>query len=222
MGTGALLQGRARVQVAFASVQAPDDVRGVGRARVRAVGRVRPAPGRAQVDGEAAAGDVDHLEVDPFSGERVAEDDAWGGDQPLAGGAVGLGLEAGLVQADRLEIELQTNAFDGTPMRMLGNTPLLTSYIALNTKRRFLSDPRFRQALARCTVSSSQWSVAGTIGQATVRALSRRGHTVVCLVRGPLPRARGTAAADRDLLHDLATLPGLLQTVDGVLDHAGR
>ncbi len=40
------------------------------------------------------------------------------------------------------------NAFDGTPMRMLGNTPLLTSYIALNTKRRFLSDPRFRQALA--------------------------------------------------------------------------
>jgi divinyl chlorophyllide a 8-vinyl-reductase len=58
----------------------------------------------------------------------------------------------------------------------------------------------------------------GTIGQATVRALSRRGHTVVCLVRGPLPRGGGTAAADRDLLHDLATLPGVQVRCGNALD----
>ena len=58
----------------------------------------------------------------------------------------------------------------------------------------------------------------GTIGQATVRALSRRGHTVVCLVRGPSPRGGGTAAADRDLLHDLATLPGVQVRCGNALD----
>ena len=39
-------------------------------------------------------------------------------------------------------------AFTGTPVRMPGVTGLLTSYIALNTRRPFLDDPRFRQALA--------------------------------------------------------------------------
>ena len=58
----------------------------------------------------------------------------------------------------------------------------------------------------------------GTIGQATVRALSRRGHTVVCLVRGPLPREGGTTAAERDLLHDLAAVPGVQVRCGNALD----
>ena len=36
----------------------------------------------------------------------------------------------------------------GTPLRLLGMPSLTTSYIILNTRHRFLSDPRFRQALA--------------------------------------------------------------------------
>lgn len=39
-------------------------------------------------------------------------------------------------------------AFDGTPVHVLGDTPLLTSYIAINTQHKSLADIRLRQALA--------------------------------------------------------------------------
>ncbi|HEU4458299.1 MAG TPA: ABC transporter substrate-binding protein [Methylibium sp.] len=38
-------------------------------------------------------------------------------------------------------------AFKGTTVRLLGGPVLITSYILVNTRRRFLSDPRFREAL---------------------------------------------------------------------------
>ena len=39
-------------------------------------------------------------------------------------------------------------SFEGTPVKMVGGSTLLTGYIALNTQKKFLSDQRFREALA--------------------------------------------------------------------------
>ncbi|MED5620963.1 ABC transporter substrate-binding protein [Ideonella sp. BN130291] len=39
------------------------------------------------------------------------------------------------------------SAFEGTPVRMVGGSTLLTGYAPLNTKKKFLNDKRFRQAL---------------------------------------------------------------------------
>ena len=38
-------------------------------------------------------------------------------------------------------------SFDGTPIKMVGGSSLITSYIAINTRRPFLSDQRLREAL---------------------------------------------------------------------------
>lgn len=57
----------------------------------------------------------------------------------------------------------------------------------------------------------------GTIGQATVKALSRHGHTVVCLVRGSTPGG-GVPAAGTGVLDELSALPGVQVRRGNALD----